>query len=174
MCSITITELDLSNRSICDLEQLIPTIPTKRLGAVCYSDLYQPANSCIGLYFLTSPDGKQRYIGKSTSRCIVERIAAHIDGRANAYLNSFPKTVLIRQGNNVTDHNIDSIMSNLFDWNLSVLFVEWQNESDVQQLIRKAESLLIFDLQPPKGNCINGTNRKYQININTPIKNLIP
>lgn len=174
MCYITISELDLSNRSIWDLEQLIPTIPTKRLGDVRYSDLYKPANSCIGLYFLTSPDDKQLYIGKSTSRCIVERIAAHIDGRASAYLNSFPKTVLIRQGKVVTDHNIDTIMPNLFDWNLSVLFVEWHNESYAQQLIRKAESLLIFDLQPPKGNCINGTNRKYQININTPIKNLIP
>ena len=65
-------------------------------------------------------------------------------------------------------------MSNLFDWNLSILFVEWQNESYAKQLICKAESLLIFDLQPPKGNCINGTNRKYPININTPIKNIIP
>lgn len=174
MCYTTITESNLSNKTIRDLEQLIGTIPTKKLGDVCYSDLYQPEKLCIGLYFITSPDGTQLYIGKSTSCCIVERIAAHIDGRQDAYLNSFPKRVLTTQGKSITSSNINSIMPNILDWNLSVLFVEWQNLSYAQHLIHKAESLLIFDLQPQKGNCINGTNRNKPINIDTPIKNLIP
>ena len=175
MCYTVIGQSQLENSTLLDIEQLIKTIPAKRLGDVRYSDLYQPANSCIGLYFLASLDGKQLYIGKSTSRCIAERIAAHIDGRANAYLNSFSKTVLIRQGKGVTNHNINNIVPNLFDWNLSVLFVEWQNESYAKHLISKIDGMLIFDLQPQNGgNCINGTNRKKTINVNTPIKNLIP
>ena len=174
MCHIVVAQSQLENSTLLDMKQLIKTIPTKRLGDVRYSDLYQPANNCIGLYFLASPDGKQLYIGKSTSRCIAERIAAHIDGRANAYLNSFSKNVLIRQGKDITNHNINNILPNLFDWNLSVLFVAWQNESCAKQLISKIEGMLIFDLQPQNGgNCIHGTNRKKPISVNTPIKNLI-
>ena len=171
-----ILENDLATKTLDDVKRLIASIPRKKLKDLRYYDLYQPGDSCLGLYFIESPDRKMLYIGKATSRTVCERVAAHFDSRAAAILNSLPKKVFQKTYGPIDPSDVDlhNIISGLKDWTIAVLFVEVNNEIRTQKLISKTESMLIFDLQPCNGgNCINGTNRKNPISTTTLIGQLI-
>ena len=178
MCYDVIKQSDLANKTLVDIELLIKTIPQKPLSDLRYFDLFRPANSCIGLYFIESPDGSMLYIGKACSRSIAERIGSHFDCRSNSVLNSlvraYCKKRFPEKNGYFTDNDLCEAFTELQDWKFSALFVEWTNEDYAKQLISKVESLLIYDLQPLRGNCINGTRRIHNINVNTHIKSLIP
>ena len=167
---------DFVQKTLEEINQLISSIPRKKLLDLHYCDLYQPEESCLGLYFIESPDGKMLYIGKVTSRTICERIGAHFDSRVDSILNSLPKKVFEKTNNSkeFSSEELDNVIQGLWDWAIAVLFVMVDNVDKTKHLISKAESLLIFDMQPPKGNCINGTNRKYPISTDIPIGLLIP
>ena len=176
MCYTVILENDLASKTLDDVKRLIASIPRKKLKDLRYYDLYQPGDSCLGLYFIESPDRKMLYIGKATSRTVCERVAAHFDSRAAAILNSLPKKVFQKTYGPIDPSDVDlhNIISGLKDWTIAVLFVEVNNEIRTQKLISKTESMLIFDLQPCNGgNCINGTNRKNPISTTTLIGQLI-
>ena len=178
MCYNVIKQSDLANKTLVDIELLIKTIPQKPLSDLRYSDIFCPANSCIGLYFIESPDGSMLYIGKSCSRSIAERIGSHFDCRSNSVLNSLVRAYCKKRfpgvNGHFTDNDLYEAFAELQDWKFSALFVEWTNEDYAKQLISKVESLLIYDLQPLRGNGINGTRRIHNINVNTHIKSLIP
>ena len=178
MCYDVIKQSDLANKTLVDIELLIKTIPQKPLSNLRYSDIFRPANSCIGLYFIESPDGSMLYIGKSCSRSIAERIGSHFDCRSNSVLNSLVRAYCKKRvpgvNGHFTDNDLYEAFAKLQDWKFSALFVEWADEDYAKQLISKVESLLIYDLQPLRGNCINGTRRIHNINVNTHIKSLIP
>ena len=179
MCYKVISQSVLANMTLKQIEQFIKTIPHKLLRDLCYYDIYRPENSCIGFYFFESPLGDKLYIGKSCSRSITDRVGAHFDCRKGAFLNSLPRAVFNANYPHKKDTYISQDLHDVFivlrEWNFSALFVEWTDEDYVKQLISKIEGMLIFDLQPQNGgNCINGTNRIHSINVNIPVKNLIP
>lgn len=111
------------------------------------------------------------YIGKATSRTICEPIGAHFDSRVDSILNSLPKKVFEKTNysEEFSSEELDNVIQGLWDWAIAVLFVKADDVDKTKRLISKAESLLIFDMQPLKDNCINGTNRKYPISIDVPI-----
>lgn len=179
MCYDVIKQSDLANKTLVDIESLVKTIPQKPLSDLRYSDIFRPANSCIGLYFIESPDGSMLYIGKSCSRSIAERIGSHFDCRSNSVLNSlvraYCKKRFPEKNGYFTDNDLYKAFAELQDWKFLALFVEWTDEDYAKRLISKVESLLIFHLhQKNGGNCINGTRRIHNINVNTHIKSLIP
>ena len=177
MCYTVILENDLSLKTLDDVKKLIASIPRRKLKDLRYYDLYQPGDSCLGLYFIESPDKKSLYIGKATSRTVCERLGAHFDCRVAAILNSLPKKIFQIENGQMTptDEDLHNIIEGLRDWTIAVLFVKANNVAYTQKLISKIESMLIFDLQPCNGgNCINGANRKNPISTTTPIGQLIP
>ncbi len=175
MCYTVILENDLSLKTLDDVKQLMASIPRKTLSDLRYYDLYQPEDSCLGLYFIESPDKKMLYIGKATSRTVCDRLGAHFDCRVAAILKSLSKKIFQNENGQMTptDDDLHKIISGLKDWTIAVLFVKANNVAYTQKLISKIESMLIFDLQPYNGgNCINGTNRKNPISTTTPIGQL--
>ena len=173
MCHRVIDECTLAQSTLDQIKQLISSIPRKKLKDLRYYDLYQPKESCLGLYFIESPAGDMLYIGKATSRTICERVGAHFDSRADSILNSLPKKVFSKYNSgDPSSEGLHGVIQGFGNWTIAVLFVKVSNLDKAKYLISKTESLLIFDLQPPKGNCINGTNRKCPISTNVPIGQL--
>ena len=175
MCYKIIKESDLSEMSLIEIEDLVKSIPTKLLGDLKYYDLYQPEYSCKGLYFIESPDGLELYIGKASSRCVGDRISAHLDSRVPSMLNSLPKKVFRHnnQSAEITNEILHDVLDAMRNWKVSVLLVESNNSCSLKSLINKVESLLILDLQPPKGNCINSTKRTKVVRTDVPIKTIL-
>lgn len=165
--------------TLSDIERLAASIPQKPLKELRFYDLYQAEFSSWGLYFIESPCGDMLYIGKATSRSVGDRVSAHLDCRDSSFLNSLPKAVLKSRRYN-SDNKVDinnrlnDIITELREWNISVLFVEFDDTSReyTKHLIQKIESLLIYDYRP-KGKCINSSHRKTNIDINKPIKTFI-
>jgi hypothetical protein len=170
-----IKESILSQMTLVEIETLVNSIPKKSLGSLCYYDLYQPDTCCKGLYFIESPDKRRLYIGKASSRCVGERISAHLDSRANSMLNSLPKKVFSHNNpySNITNKDLHNILIELQDWKVSVLFVERDEDSTVKTLIGKVESLLIADCQFHGGHCINHSIRKKKIEREVKIADLL-
>lgn len=68
----------------------------KKVKELCYFDLMADYHYCCGLYlFFTRTEGivEIQYIGKTTSRAIVDRIGAHLDLRDSGFLNCLIKRV---------------------------------------------------------------------------------
>jgi len=61
------------------------------LGDIKLTDLVYQKQSLTGVYIFYAPDGIPRYVGKSGSRAILERIAGHLDLREFSFMNSFLK-----------------------------------------------------------------------------------
>ena len=53
------------------------------------TDLIYDGQSLTGIYVVFNEDDKPIYVGKSSSRAILERIAAHFDLRSIAFMNSY-------------------------------------------------------------------------------------
>ena len=153
-CSNIISEEDFGNLTYKMLVKTINDIPRTTIRELRYSDLYQPRNSCHGIYIIKSPENKY-YFGKATGRCVADRIGGHIDSRNDSFINSFLKIVA---GENFSDEDLHQAFIKTLDWEFSVLFVEGQGE-DKGKLIGLAEQLLIYYFKI-NNQCINGCNRK--------------
>lgn len=158
-CSSIISKEDFGNLTYEKLVEKINEIPTTTIKELRYSDLYQPRNSCHGIYIIKSPDNKY-YFGKATGRSVAERIGGHIDSRKSSYMNSLLKNVAGKQ-NNYDD--LHQTYSKVLGWEFSVLFVEGNSveDKDVEliQLITVAEQMLIYHFKN-NNQCLNGCNRK--------------
>lgn len=181
MCYTVIKDTELANMTLLDIKQLVQSIPKKQLGELRYYDLYRPSDSSLGLYFIESPQGDMLYIGKTISRCVGDRIGAHLDSKVASFLNSLPKAVYKAQNQGKlpsADGDLHQVLIGLLDWTISVLFVQITDSNKLAQAktyISKAESALIYCAQSTQTpNCINRSNRKKSVaNLCIkPIKNL--
>ena len=170
-CCKTITQQELSNKNLLELLDFLKSIPAKTLKELRFSDLYQPWNSCNGIYFISSPDCKQIYMGKASRRCVADRIGAYFDSRENGFLNSFLKHIAKSKNLTLSSANLHDCYKDVLDWRLSVMFVETDNEEAVA-LINMIERMLIFHLRNYE-ICINHTNRRRDIDRHTPFKTLL-
>lgn len=149
---ISQTELGLLTPS--QLVEKFKTISTTTIKELRYSDLYQPKNSCHGIYFVASPEGKY-YFGKATKRCIADRIGAHFDSREKGFLNTLLKK--IAQSDNERD--LHQCYNNIQDWHFGVVFVEGEEAESLYKLIELVERVLIFTYRQTD-KCFNGCNRQ--------------
>lgn len=167
-CSSIISKENFGNLTYEMLVKTINEIPKTTIRELRYSDLYQPRNSCHGIYIIKSPENKY-YFGKATGRCIADRIGGHIDSRNDSFMNSFLKTVA---GENFSDEDLHQTFIKTLDWELSVLFVEGQGEYK-DKLIGLAEQLLIYHFKI-NNQCFNGCNRKNAFeHLDWPLSRLI-
>ena len=149
-----ISQTELRQLTTAQLVEKIKTISTTTIKELRYSDLYQPQNSCHGIYFVASPEGKY-YFGKAAKRCIADRIGAHFDSRKDGFLNSLLKN--IAQSDNA--EALHQCYNNIQDWHFGVLFVEGKEDEPLYKLIELAERVLIFTYRQAD-KCFNGCNRR--------------
>ena len=170
MCYKVISENELARMNVEEIDALRSSISKKTLKELCFYDLCQPGKSCIGLYFIESPDKQKLYIGKSTSRSVCERIGGHLDSRSFAFCNSLPRKVAkaVSSGK-PTDQELFDALVEIGDWNISVLFVECETLDLAKRLISKAESLLISSCN----GCINKSRRQSTPVPTGPLSSLI-
>ena len=166
-CCKKITQEEFANMNLLDLVEYLKKLPTKTLKDLRFSDLYQPENSCNGIYFITSPDHSKFYIGKASSRSVAERISPYFDSRRDAFFNSFLRNRLRDKSLEISSENLHLCYLESLDWQISVLFIE-RNDETFKTLISFVESLLIYHFNRKYNNrCINGTNRRRDIDINS-------
>lgn len=167
-CSDIITQEELENLNLVQLIERINTIPKTTIKELRFSDLYQPRNSCHGIYFIKSPQNII-YIGTATKRCIADRIGGHFDSRKGSFLNSFLKKVAEEE----TDEAMHCAFMNVLDWEFSVLFTEGNETQSLTKLTHFAEQLLIYYYTKHK-QCLNGCRRKRPYsNLNFSLKDLM-
>lgn len=136
-CSI-ISKEDFGNLTYEKLVKKINEIPTTTIRELRYSDLYQPRNSCHGIYIIKSPDNKY-YFGKATGRCVADRIGAHFDSRKGSYMNSLLKKV----ASDDSDYALQQSYNTIIDWQFGVLFIDGNESEQLRKLIGLAERILI-------------------------------
>lgn len=138
-CGRIIRKIDFGDLTYEMLVEQLHKIPKITLKELRYSDLYQPRNSCHGIYIIKSPDCKY-YFGKATGRCIADRIGAHFDSRIDSFLNA----LLVKQAEEKTDEALHRAYESMLDWEFSVLFVEGEEDEELSTLISLAERMLIY------------------------------
>lgn len=138
-CHSTINKKDFGNLTYKMLVEEINQIPRTTIKELRYSDLYQPRNSCHGIYIIKSPECKC-YFGKATGRCIADRIGAHFDSRTGSFLNA----LLEKLADTNTDEALQEAYERILDWEVAVLFVEGEEDDILSKLIGLAERMLIY------------------------------
>jgi hypothetical protein len=171
-CYKIIKQSELSNMNLSALIEYLKSLPTKTLKELRYSDVYQPEQSCHGLYFFVSPDHKKLYVGKSSSRCVADRIGANFDSRKSGFLNSLLKKISKIQYGDIESVNLHRTYQTILDWEITVLFVESNITNELTRLLSVVEGMLIFYFQQ-NDLCINTTNRRANINVNATFGTLL-
>lgn len=130
----------------------------KKVKELCYFDLMADYHYCCGLYFFfTRTEGilEIQYIGKTTSRAIVDRIGAHLDLRASGFLNCFIKRVASLQELDICQMNSllssDSVVNQIGE--MLFMFIPVYNpvcqaDDFYKRKVGMLESLLIKEFNP--------------------------
>lgn len=123
----------------------------KKLSNITIFDLIDRDCSGIGVYIFH--DKKDTfYIGKSSSRCFVERIPSHFDVRETGWFNTLLKRLRDMQYADSLYNAATYVKDNLY---LTIIYV------DDKQIIFKLEKLLRLSLNPILNPYAQSTQRKF-------------
>lgn len=90
----------------------------RRFGSVTMEDLAAAApHESTGLYFF-SKDGELLYVGRSSSRALIERVPSHLDSRSEAWFGTLLKKLAERRGQSAEPA---ACVAEALDLNLTVL-----------------------------------------------------
>ncbi|RZG44068.1 hypothetical protein [Acinetobacter wuhouensis] len=134
----------LINFSVQDLLNEIDTAPKKVISEIKLIDLIFEKQSMTGVYVIFNKSDQAVYVGKTGSRAILERLAAHFDLRPNAFMNSFICALAgkrkRREGPHATAEELQDIYENALTHKL--LFIQIPNSVEHKSKIGKIESIL--------------------------------
>ena len=149
---------DIQFKTISQLVELVIDAQKIKLKDLKLGDLLFNKSSLTGIYFFVNENDEIVYVGKSGSRSILERIASHLDFRANGMFNNFIRMVAKKKGLERTDENLriifDEIMEHKF---LFIEFPSWGNEKFI---INKLEATLCHEFS---GQILNSLGRKTKL-----------
>ena len=129
-------------------------------------DLIYDRQSLIGIYVIFNPSGKPVYVGKTGSRAILERIAAHYDLRPNGFMNSFLCALAgMKKGRKGPQANLEELKV-AFDKSLEymLVFVGISDKSKITTI----ESILARELKPE----LNSIKGKKPYKLETKIEDI--
>jgi hypothetical protein len=121
-----------------------------------FVDLIYEKQSLVGVYVIFDEFDNAVYVGKTGSRAILERIAAHFDLREYAFMNSFLCALTGMKKGRKQPQAAKEHLQDVYEiaLNHKLVFVSIKNGS-----ISRLESILARELQP-KLNSIKG-KREY-------------
>ncbi|MBN8697418.1 MAG: hypothetical protein J0L87_12880 [Bacteroidetes bacterium] len=151
------------------IDSLLKRIGRNEKKVICdlkFIDLIYGKQSMNGVYVIFDPSDKPAYVGKTGSRAILERMAAHYDLRQNAFMNSFLCALAgfkkSRSGHQATDKEIKQAYEESLKYKM--LFIEIPDKA----IINRLERIISKELNPP----LNSIKGKNEYDLNTKIKNI--
>jgi hypothetical protein len=82
------------HQTLAEFCSLLRSLERKTVGTIQLAELCSMAEYPNGVYLFFANDNELRYVGKSTSRSFIERIASHFDQRHDAWFATLPRRVL--------------------------------------------------------------------------------
>lgn len=152
------------------LENLIKKITKKKktpIKDLKLIDLIFEKKSLNGIYIIFNSENIAVYIGKTGSRAILERIAAHFDMRENAFMNNFLCALTGKFKGRKNTQATELEIYNTYDLAIEhkILFIEISKN----EIINRLERILISELRPKLNRHLN--TKPY--NTKTIIKELL-
>lgn len=130
-------------------------------------DLVFDQNSAVGIYLFFDDDTQIAYIGVSTSRQLLERIAGHFDLRVRAFMNHFLKALVIKQTGKTKEEISDQDIANAFKTThgYSIAFLAINDGTKAKKLERILQSVM----QP----YLNRTKKKKKYSAGSTLEHLL-
>jgi hypothetical protein len=148
---------EIQNLTVKEAVEAIHKKEKKEIKSLRLIDLMFENKSQIGVYIFFDPENNPIYVGKTGSRAILERVAAHLDLRSGAFMNNF---LCALAGKNKGDKKIkasDEDIHNVYETALNHRFI-FIGIPD-KPLINRIERVLANELKPTL-NRLTGV-RKY-------------
>lgn len=125
---------------------LINRTEKKELESLKLTDLIFENKSQIGVYIFFNTNNIPVYVGKTGSRAILERVAAHLDLRSGAFMNNFLCALAGKNKGNKTKKATDSDILNVYESALKhkMIFIGIPEKS----LINRFERVIANELKP--------------------------
>ncbi|GAK37945.1 GIY-YIG nuclease family protein [Bacteroides graminisolvens] len=127
------------------VEQLVTKIKESnkiKVKDIRLIDLLHDRRSLLGVYIFFDEKDIPIYVGKSSSRSILERLASHFDTRSNAFFNNFLRKITEKDKLNINDENLKDAYAKAINFNL--VFLDYPSK----ELIVSIEKQLIKALNP--------------------------
>ena len=158
---------EIKSDNISELVDKIKLKNKKSIKDLKLIDLIFEKKSMNGVYLIFDKENKNVYIGKTVSRAILERIAAHLDMRENAFMNNFLCGLTGKFKGRKTIQPTEKEIFNAYDSAIEhkILFIEVNGK----ELISRLERILISEFKPSLNKILN--TKIYDKN--TKINNLI-
>jgi hypothetical protein len=161
---------EIENISFKNLIELIKINNKLIIGELKLVDLIFEKQSMTGVYVIFDEHNVAVYVGKTGSRAILERFAAHFDLRPSAFMNSFLCALAgkrkQRRGPHATEKDLSDVYENALTHKL--VFIQIPNSEQHKPKIAKLESLISQVLETKYNSRIS----KKAINIDLLIKDI--
>jgi len=134
---------DIEDLTINQLMNVIINCEKKKIGELKLIDLIYEKQSYTGVYIIFDENDIPVYVGKSSSRAILERMAAHLDFRTGVPMNTFLRKLVLHSNpeiKNIDRHELAKVYDLAFQHKL--VFIEIPNWGENKNLIAIIESAL--------------------------------
>ena len=158
----------VQSKTISQLVEMIINSKKIKLKDLKLYDLLFQKSSLTGIYVFANENDEIVYVGKSGSRSILERVASHLDFRANAMFNNFIRMVAKKKGLDRTDENLRLIFDEISEHKF--LFVEFPSWGNEKKIINKLEATLCHEFN---GQILNSLGRKTKLDSKMLISEII-
>lgn len=140
---------EIKNITVDELIKKINTAQKLIIGELKLIDLIFENQSMTGIYVIFDDKNFPVYVGKTGSRAILERFAAHFDLRPGAFMNSFLCALAgkrkQRNGPHATEKDLLDVYENALTHKL--VFVQVPNTEEHKTKISKLESIISRKLE---------------------------
>lgn len=140
---------EIENITIEELLKKIDKTKKMIIGELKLIDLIFENQSMTGIYIIFDENDEAVYVGKTGSRAILERFAAHFDLRPEAFMNSFLCALAgkrkQRNGPHATEKDLQNVYENALAHKL--IFVQIPNSEEHKSKISKLESIISRKLE---------------------------
>lgn len=132
------------------IERLLGSVPGILVSDLKYVDLFFPAQWCNGIYLFYESE-KLLYIGKCSSRAVIDRIGGHLTPRNSDMMNCFLKRLCVGNPPDL-EGELDTVMSRVLGMKIKYIPVD----SRFKDFIGILESYMIRSLSP----CYNHSKQR--------------
>ena len=129
-----------------DISKELGSCPGTLVNKLSFADLIFDPNCCNGIYIFYDGE-KCAYVGKCSSRTIVERVGSHLAPRYSDFMNSLLKRIFCDKGYKTSDW--DSVLKQLYDevLKMTIKYIPVTDNSSIGVIERR-----LIDLLSPKYN----------------------